>query len=95
MSRKLHVPTRMCMGCGARAPQGELLRLTGTAGGALQIVTGRTWSGRTGYLHAQQECWDRFTARKGPLRSLGCAVDKPKRIAFIEGLRAGSRSEMG
>lgn len=94
MSRTPHVPTRMCMGCGGRAPQPDLLRVSVTAAGALQFASGRRSTGRSGYLHRRPECWDRFAARKGPLRSLGCVADKPKRIALIEQIRS-SRAQMG
>jgi len=80
-------PVRMCMGCGGRAPQGELLRLTVAADGTLAVIAGRRHTGRTGYLHPKHECWERFTARKGPLRSLGRAVDKALRVTFVEQLK--------
>jgi predicted RNA-binding protein YlxR (DUF448 family) len=80
-------PARMCMGCGGRAPQGELLRLGVAADGTLAVITGRRHAGRTGYLHPRPQCWERFVARKGPLRSLGRAVDKALRVAFVHQLK--------
>jgi predicted RNA-binding protein YlxR (DUF448 family) len=76
-------PVRMCMGCGGRAPQGELLRLTVAADGTLAVIADCRHVGRTGYLHPRQECWERFTARKGLLRSLGRAVDRASRAALV------------
>jgi predicted RNA-binding protein YlxR (DUF448 family) len=84
-------PVRMCMGCGGRAPQGELLRLTVATDGTLAVIAGRRHAGRTGYLHPRQECWERFTARKGLLRSLGRAVDRASRAALVRQLKQAER----
>jgi len=79
-------PVRMCMGCGGRAPQRDLLRLTVTTDGTLAVVTGRRHSGRTGYVHPKRACWERFASQKGLLRSLGRAVDKASRVTFVQQL---------
>ncbi len=73
------------MGCGARAPQGELLRIARRADGTLQVVHTPP-AGRTGYLHRSGQCWERFAARKGPLRSLGHTVDKAVRLDLVQEL---------
>jgi len=83
----------MCMGCGARAPQQVLLRIVASAG-ALQAVLDGTHQGRSGYLHREQECLNRFAARRGPLRSLGCSVDKTTRAAFLAQLQRVEPSAM-
>ena len=88
MSHPRHVPVRMCMGCGSRSPQPELLRIGWSAAG-LHLVGDRP-AGRNGYLHHQQHCWERFAARKGPLRSLGRAVDRPARLLLIKTLERHS-----
>ena len=79
-------PVRMCMGCGGRAPQSELLRLAVAADDTLTVVA-RRHTGRTGYLHRQQECWDRFAGRKGMVRSLGCHVSLTLRATFVQQLK--------
>ncbi len=79
-------PVRMCMGCGGRAPQRDLIRLSVAADGSL-VLRPRQSAGRSGYLHRQPECWERFTARKGPLRSLGRAVEKTVRVTFVQQLK--------
>jgi predicted RNA-binding protein YlxR (DUF448 family) len=84
----------MCLGCGARAPQATLLRFSRRPDGTLAPVNARRCAGRSGYLHRQPQCWDRFAARGGALRSLGHAVDKPTRRAFVEGLKAAEQSAM-
>jgi predicted RNA-binding protein YlxR (DUF448 family) len=80
-------PVRMCMGCGGRAPQRELLRLTVAADGTLAVLTARRHTGRTGYLHPSHECWERFCTRKGLLRSLDRAVDKTSRVTLVQQLK--------
>ena len=83
MRGALHVPIRTCMGCGTAAPQGGLLRVVRTADGGLALDATRRAGGRGGYLHRSRECWDRFAKRKGPLRSLRAAVDRPARAALV------------
>ena len=87
-------PVRMCMGCGGRAPQAELLRITVGTDSELTVVTARRHNGRSGYLHRQQECWDRFAARKGPVRSLGRNVDRPVRLTFVQQLKRIEQFDM-
>lgn len=86
MSHGTHVPVRMCIGCGARAPQRELLRLSLAAGGGLELA-GKAPLGRSAYLHRRPECWEQFAARKGLVRSLGCAVDRATRAATVHALK--------
>jgi predicted RNA-binding protein YlxR (DUF448 family) len=77
----------MCVGCGARAPQDAMLRLIATPNGELQVAAGRSPMGRSGYLHRSAACWERFAARKGPLRSLGCSIGKAERLALVARLK--------
>ena len=86
-------PVRMCLGCGGRARQAELLRLTVAADETLTVVSPRHM-GRTGYLHRHQECWDRFAARKGLVRSLGCHLGTPARALFVQQLKRLEQSGM-
>jgi len=84
-----HIPVRSCMGCGARAAQGDLLRVTVLPTGRLAVVRGRRVPpGRTGYLHDQPACWRTFAARKGRVRSLGRAVDRDVRLACVRELES-------
>lgn len=89
-----HVPVRTCVGCGIAAPQPSLLRFHSTASGGLVRVSGRSHAGRSAYLHLRVECWERFAARKGRVRSLGRAVDKPTRVAFVHELQQTKSSAM-
>jgi uncharacterized protein len=83
-----HVPVRTCMGCGQRAPQPTLLRVSVAANGSLGVVRRAPQCGRCGYLHRRADCWLHFAARKGPIRSLRRSVDKTTRLAFVQGLEA-------
>jgi predicted RNA-binding protein YlxR (DUF448 family) len=84
--RGMAEPVRMCLGCGARARQAELLRLAVVDDNTLTIAA-RRHSGRTGYLHRNQECWDRFAGRKGLVRSLGRTLGRPVRALFVQQLK--------
>ncbi len=88
MIRVPHSPIRSCVGCGERAAQAELLCLSSAPDGTLCIVDRRRRTGRTGYLHDDPACWERFAARKGPVRSLRRSVDKSTRIALVQVLKA-------
>jgi len=76
------------MGCGERAAQHEFLCVTSAPDGGLRLVERRRRTGRTGYLHDRLGCWERFAARKGPVRSLRRNVDRETRMAVLRGLKA-------
>jgi predicted RNA-binding protein YlxR (DUF448 family) len=92
VSGSVYMPIRLCVGCGTRAPQAALLRFVSAPDGVLALVAHRLPPGRTGYLHRQAVCWERFASRGGPLRSLGRNVDKPRRLTFIQELKTAEQS---
>ena len=92
MRRRTHTPIRTCVGCGCRAAQPELLRLVMAADGGLALVHLPRHAGRSGYLHRREECWVRFAARQGRIRSLGSHVDKPTRAALVRELQRTAQS---
>lgn len=94
MNRSSHAPMRTCMGCNGRAPQPALLRIACAADGALELVRVSGYSGRTGYLHRRPDCWKRFAARQGRLRSLGRTVDREVRRGFVEELQQAAQLAM-
>jgi uncharacterized protein len=94
VSHGRHVPQRTCIGCGARAAQRDLLRVSTASDGVLQLVRQPRHAGRTAYLHPQAACWEQFAARKGPIRSLRRPVDKPTRLAFVAELKRINQSAM-
>lgn len=74
------------MGCGTTAPRRELLRIVRDDAG-LRFDAAQHAGGRGGYLHRRSECWAGFAKRKGPLRSLRAAIDRPARAALIAQLQ--------
>jgi predicted RNA-binding protein YlxR (DUF448 family) len=81
------------MGCGQRAPQDTLVRLT-RQGEALRRDVGPRAPGRGGYLHDRRACWETFVARRGPVRSFRAPVSRPARETLVRELEAiGSRRE--
>lgn len=74
---------RSCIGCGQRAAQSLLLRVQLDGDGRLTLVHRSGRAGRSGYLHSNKDCWQRFASRKGPVRSLARNFDRDARRAFI------------
>jgi predicted RNA-binding protein YlxR (DUF448 family) len=74
-------PLRMCVGCGERAAQPDLLRFSLSAAGLLVKGTGQ---GRSGYLHPREKCVQTFVkARSGFVRSLRAVVSSERRAQYI------------
>jgi len=84
------LPLRTCIGCGARAPQSQLVRIVVDANGALAPDPARRASGRGGYLHHDPGCWNSFARRKGPVRSLRRSASRVERQALAARLHADS-----
>ena len=78
-----HTPVRTCMACGSRAPQATLLRIVRNGAEGLRPDAERRAGGRGGYLHREPACWTRFAQRKGALRALRAAADRPERVALV------------
>jgi predicted RNA-binding protein YlxR (DUF448 family) len=83
---------RSCVGCGTRAPQAELVRVT-WRDGALRRDGVRRADGRGAYLHGRPACWNTFVARRGPVRSLRAAVPRAAREALVRDLGASASRE--
>ena len=81
----MSVPVRTCLGCGARAPQADLLRVTATDG-VLRVDGARRAPGRGGYLHRDPNCWSAFGRRRGSIRSLRVSVAATERARLIAAL---------
>jgi predicted RNA-binding protein YlxR (DUF448 family) len=80
-------PIRTCVGCGARSPQGHLMRFV-AAGDALVVDPRRRLPGRGAWLHRQPSCWNAFVQRRGTVRSLRAAPSRPAREALRDALAA-------
>ena len=64
-------PVRRCIGCGRRAPQGELVRFAVRDG---QLVPDRKAPGRGAYTCRRLVCFERAQAQRGFARSLRRSV---------------------
>ena len=62
-------PIRTCVGCGERASKQGLLRVVVGAEG-LTPDPRAVAPGRGAYLHRTSSCWQQFSRRRGPVRSL-------------------------
>ncbi len=60
-------PIRSCVGCGRKAPQGELLRFVASDG---QLVPGAVRPGRGAYTCRRLSCFERAVARRAFNRTL-------------------------
>lgn len=67
------VPERTCVGCRARAPKPELIRLV-DVGGAVVPDPDATAPGRGAYLHRDERCLRLAERRKALPRALRAAV---------------------
>ncbi len=66
-----------------------MLRVVRDTSGGLMIDSSRRAGGRGGYLHRAEDCWARFLRRKGMVRSLRAAIDRPARAALVSKLQIG------
>jgi predicted RNA-binding protein YlxR (DUF448 family) len=64
-------PIRTCVGCGRKAPQGELLRFAAVDG---TLVAGRGLPGRGAYTCRRLACFERATAARAFSRVLRTTV---------------------
>jgi uncharacterized protein len=60
-------PIRSCIGCGRKAPQGQLLRFAAADG---QLVTGTGRPGRGAYTCRRLACFERAVSRRAFNRTL-------------------------
>lgn len=66
-ARARHIPERRCLGCGARAPKGELARFTAVASGTGYVLMRDDEAARGGrglYVHPQRDCFERAVVRR-------------------------------
>ena len=68
------MPLRTCLGCGQRAAQSELIRVTLSHEGQLRVE--RQGGGRGGYLHRTAACWQTFIRRKHEYRAFHLQLSK-------------------
>jgi predicted RNA-binding protein YlxR (DUF448 family) len=63
MSRKKHIPQRMCVACRESQDKKSLIRLVRTPEGVVVDQSGKM-AGRGAYLHADPNCWEKGIKRK-------------------------------
>lgn len=78
-------PIRTCVGCGARAPQADLVRLV-ASGRDLVLDPRRRLPGRGAWLHRDPACWGAFVQRRGAVRSLRSTPSREAREALRSAL---------
>ena len=73
-------PTRSCIGCGRKAPQGELLRFVARDG---LLVPGKNEPGRGAYTCRRLSCFERAVARRAFNRTLRRNVRVEQKLASL------------
>jgi len=73
-------PVRSCIGCGRKAPQGELLRFVARDG---KLVLGSHEPGRGAYTCRRLSCFERAVARRAFNRTLRRTVRVEPELASL------------
>lgn len=73
-------PLRTCAGCGAKAPQGTLIRFAAVDG---RLEQGRALPGRGVYTCRRLACFERAAARRGFNRVLRRTVEVDSSLARL------------
>jgi predicted RNA-binding protein YlxR (DUF448 family) len=73
-------PIRSCVGCGRKAPQGQLLRFVAKEG---RLVTGAGEPGRGAYTCRRLSCFERAVSRRAFNRTLRQTVKVEPALASL------------
>jgi predicted RNA-binding protein YlxR (DUF448 family) len=73
-------PIRSCIGCGRKAPQGQLLRFAAVDG---QLVPGAGMPGRGAYTCRRLACFERAVSRRAFNRTLRRTVRIDQELASL------------
>jgi predicted RNA-binding protein YlxR (DUF448 family) len=73
-------PIRSCIGCGRKAPQGQLLRFAAVEG---QLVPGAGIPGRGAYTCRRLACFERAVSRRAFNRTLRKTVRIGQELASL------------
>jgi predicted RNA-binding protein YlxR (DUF448 family) len=73
-------PTRSCIGCGRKAPQGQLLRFAAVDG---QLVPGGGIPGRGAYTCRRLACFERAVSRRAFNRTLRKTVRIDQKLSSL------------
>jgi predicted RNA-binding protein YlxR (DUF448 family) len=73
-------PIRSCVGCGRKAPQGELLRFVAEGG---RLVAGPNKPGRAAYTCRRLACFERAVSRRAFNRTLRQTVQVEQKLTSL------------
>jgi predicted RNA-binding protein YlxR (DUF448 family) len=73
-------PIRSCVGCGRKAPQGELLRFVAEDG---RLVVGLKEPGRGAYTCRRLACFERAVSRRAFNRTLRQTVEVEQKLTSL------------
>ena len=73
------MPTRTCVGCRKVRPKRELVRITHTQGGYIEIDPEGERPGRGAYLCKSQVCWETALKNEQLARALRTRIDEETR----------------
>ena len=73
-------PIRSCIGCGRKAPQGQLVRFAAVDG---QLVPGAGMPGRGAYTCRRLPCFERAVSRRAFNRTLRKTVQIDQKLASL------------
>jgi uncharacterized protein len=73
-------PIRSCIGCGRKAPQGELLRFVAKDG---RLVASTTPTGRSAYTCRRLACFERAVSRRAFNRALRRTVRVEQELSSL------------
>ena len=82
MTRRKHVPQRMCDACRESQDKKTLVRIVRTPEGVFVDESGKL-SGRGAYLHAESSCWERGL-KKSLEKSLMIEISSADRERLIQ-----------
>ncbi len=84
MTKGKHVPERTCVGCGAKRPKVELLRVVRSPEGKVFLDLSGKRSGRGAYICPNIDCFRKAVKRKALQRSLKVDRIEEKVLEEIE-----------
>ncbi len=84
MAKGKHVPERTCVGCGAKRPKVELLRVVRSPEGKVFLDLSGKRSGRGAYICPNIDCFRKAVKRKALQRSLKVDRIEEKVLEEIE-----------
>ena len=79
LPKSRHIPTRSCVCCGLKLPKMQLIRISRTPDGLLQVDRAGKGTGRGVYLCGVANCWEQGIIKGGLERGLRSALSGPEK----------------